>query len=666
MFKRLILLVSFLVGIVLIQGVMAQESGFAAAGYRPSPPTPLPKPLDTNGRIATATISGRVFQADGTTPLLPGDAAVQVEDAFTGDYIDGVGLNADGTYTARDIPAGTYFVRASGPNYALAYYEDGEPTTLNATPIEVEDDQVITDIDFALDEGGRVTGIVYEEDGTTPLPYSPVRVADDILLVVCSDANGRYSMNSLPLDMPLRLYAGGANNCMGGSGDYVVEYWKEAADYASATPITLTTAISIQTGIDFSLAFGGQIAGTVFDTAGTTRLADILVTAEDIESDEFAGKTTTDANGNYTLTGLASGDYRVRAEGDFHVIEYYEEAGFNGKTATPVRVDLQQTTEGVDFTLEDGGRIKGVVTTADGTPLPRINVALSDDIWASTCTDVDGSFSLMGLPLETELHIYAGGQNYCQTEQLYVREWWQEADRLVDATPVVVPASGTVAAVNFTLVEGGSISGMVYEADGSTPVSGNVEVFVSDLGEPVEVARGFVSVNDGSYKLPALPAGTYAVFAKGNQYALQFYDNAGISLASATPVTVSVNDNTSEINFALLKAGSVIGTVRDTDTQTPLANTVVGVEGAAWLTTCTDENGIYTLASIPHNLPVKVYAGGAKCDVETGDYLREWWEEKSTAALADAITLTPAQSTRTQTDFTLAKQHRVFVPIVHR
>lgn len=664
--KRLILLLSLLIGLSLIQGAMAQDG---VADYRPKTPNhpnALPawtQPLAVEGRNATATISGQLFRSDGTTPLTPGDAAVQVEDAFTGQYLNGVGLNADGTYSVPAIPAGTYFVRARGPAYALQYYDDAGYTNTNATPIVVTDDQTVTGIDFALDDGGTISGTVYQDDGVTPLPDVPVRVADDILLVVCTDENGQFSMNSLPLDVPLRFYSGGANNC-GGSGEYVIEYWEEANDYASATPITLTATVPAEADIDFTLTFGGSIAGTVFDAAGTTRLSDILVTAEDADTGEFVRETMTDGNGNYTLQGLASGDYRVRAEGALRVIEYYEEAGFNGNSATRVPVALQQITNGIDFTLAKGGQLKGTVRTAAGVPLPNINVALSDDIWASTCTDVNGKFTLSGLPLGTDLHVYAGGQNYCNSEQLFVREWWEEADRLNVATPVVIPADDPVLLeINFTLVEGGSISGNVYEADGSTPVSGNVEVIVSDLDLPVEVARGFVSA-DGSYNIPALPAGSYAVFAMGTGYALQFYEESGIVLADANPVPVIVNQNTAGIDFALDKSGSIVGTARDEDSQLPLANVVVGVEGAAWLTACTNANGLYTLASIPRDMPVKVFAGGAKCDDGTGDYMREWWEEAASAATADAIILTATQSTKANTNFTLAKAHRIFVPIV--
>lgn len=669
MFKRSIALLTFLIGTMFLPRIIAQ--GESVADYRPkSPnhPNTLPswtQPLETGDRTATGTISGRVFQADGTTPLVPGEAAVQVEDAFTGQYVNGVGLNADGTYSVPAIPIGTYFVRASGPNYALEYYDDAGYTTLDATPVNVEDDQAITGIDFVLDAGGNVTGTVYAQDGITRLPNIPVRVADDILLVVCSDMNGDFSINSLPLDVPLRLFAGGANNC-GGSGEYVIEYWEESADYTNATPITLTQVISTQTDIDFTLTFGGSIAGAVFDADGTTRLGDILVTAENADTGEFVRETMTNSNGHYMLNGLPRGDYRVRAEGVAHVIEYYDEAGFNGNTATRVPVVLQQMTEDIDFTVERGGQIKGRVQTADGTPLAGVNIALSDDIWASTCTDVTGRFILTGLPLDTDLHIYAGGQNYCNNEQLYVREWWEEAERLNAATPINISAEmPIVTEIEFSLVEGGSISGVVYESDGSTPVSDNVEVIVSDLEKPVEVARGFVSA-DGSYRIPALPVGRYAVFAKGTGYAMQFYDDGGIVLANATPVSVSVNTNTDDIDFALEQSGSIVGMVRDADSDRPLGNIVVGVEGAAWLTTCTRADGLYTLANVPRNTPIKVYAGGTKCEELVGDYLREWWREQASVATANPITLTATQSTKANTDFTLMKMHRSFMPMLFR
>ena len=107
----------------------------------------------------------------------------------------------------------------------------------------------------------------------------------------------------------------------------------------------------------------------------------------------------TDAAGAYTIRGLADGAYRVRANADGYVEEFYDNA-VRWEAATPVQVQAPQTTPNIDFVLERGGTIAGVVRDGE-TAEPLAGV----DVWADsegfgaggTQTDASGAYTITGL-----------------------------------------------------------------------------------------------------------------------------------------------------------------------------------------------------------------------------------------------------------------------------
>ena len=70
-----------------------------------------------------------------------------------------------------------------------------------------------------------------------------------------------------------------------------------------------------------------------------------------------------------TISGLPAGIYRVRAEAEGYVREYYQET-YRYDEATLVSVTASVNTSDIDFTLDLGGTISGHVYQSDGaTPI---------------------------------------------------------------------------------------------------------------------------------------------------------------------------------------------------------------------------------------------------------------------------------------------------------
>ena len=115
---------------------------------------------------------------------------------------------------------------------------------------------------------------------------------------------------------------------------------------------------------------------------------------------------TTDANGEYNISGLAEGSYYVQASGWaevngnwelVYISEYYlESPDREGATVVDVTGDVT----GIDFTLEEGGKISGIVTDESGNPIEGAWV------WANNYdgsggggvnTQPDGTYRITGL-----------------------------------------------------------------------------------------------------------------------------------------------------------------------------------------------------------------------------------------------------------------------------
>jgi hypothetical protein len=158
--------------------------------------------------------------------------------------------------------------------------------------------------------------------------------------------------------------------------------------------------------------------------------------------------------------------------------------------------------------------------------------------------------------------------------------------------------------------EPGSISGTVTDGEG-LPL-GDIQIDVSKYSDPESFGRGAQTQQNGTYIVTMLPADDYRVFAFGGEsgYNNEFYNDT-TDFDLAVPVSVSASAETPGIDFELVQAGSISGTVFDSEGNT-LANIAVDIEEGGY-GTCTDEDGIYTMLGLPLGTYAAV-AGRQFCD----------------------------------------------------
>lgn len=309
--------------------------------------------------------------------------------------------------------------------------------------------------------------------------------------------------------------------------------------------------------------------------------------------------------------------------------------------------DVHLTPDRSTVTLAQSGTISGTVTDASGMPLGNIPVDIGEGGYA-TCTNPDGTYTLTGLPLDTDLYVYAGGNyTWCGGPTNYIKEYWNEKPLLQDATAVVLtPDSKDVTGINFTLGEGGSIAGTVVDQNSGLPL-GNVlvQIFIEN-GDRVELSMTSVCTDaNGNYSIDGIPLYEPLFIDAGWEicgsppvqiYVREFWNDTPF-LNNATRITLtSSTPDLAGIDFSLEEGVLISGTVTDEITGLPIETIAVFVDPNYSAGDCTRTGGYYQLV-VPYNTDVTLHSGGyPDCGVPH-DYLLEYWDNAEDPSSATVL-----------------------------
>ncbi len=237
------------------------------------------------------------------------------------------------------------------------------------------------------------------------------------------------------------------------------------------------------------------------------------------------------------------------------------------------------------------GTITGVVTSdSNGQPISGIWVYACDYTTGQNCdtsniTNSNGFYSITGLAEGTyRVQVDTRNTNYAS-------QYYDHQIRWDHATPVVVPATGAVQDINFSLAIGASISGVVKNSSGVGQANIPVNCW-ADNG----YGTGTQTEANGFYRCYGLPVGyNYDVVA----YPLpdSNYMITKISVGVYQPGEYTGKD------IVLGNGGlKISGRVTDKATTLPLADVRVNCwceEFEIGTDTRTDVNGMYLLANLP-------------------------------------------------------------------
>jgi pimeloyl-ACP methyl ester carboxylesterase/protocatechuate 3,4-dioxygenase beta subunit len=510
------------------------------------------------------------------------------------------GLPSLPRFATPALPDGVYRIRIRGVSETSAGgYFDQRSSFAAAERVELRGAQDYSIGTIGLRSGGRIAGRVTDTAGATVIA-AQVTVIDDentIWSTTFTDSSGNYiSGGLLPGAYRLRVE----------SGDHVPQYYANASDLSSATPVTVITNTTTS-AIDVVLtpAPRGAIAGRIVDETGQP-LNRVTVTIYNCAQQSVIGNPTTNTNGQFTTIGLAAGDYYLRF--DSSVTSRVPRVYFNNQldltNATPIRVVGGQTIT-ADTTLREAVSFVGDVTDAvTGAPLYNLDVIAWRKTNTGTFTQAStkrvhsssNGYLLGNLPAGTYKLEFRPDPT--STSAQYQRQFYGGATNLDQAQELTLDWGDQVR-INPQLTQGARISGRLLRNDGEKPLfNADVIVYREEQGVLRETARVNTDVA-GYYQTYGLPPGIYQLsFAPGRFATAEARDYQ--RAAYPQPITISSTSDISVSDVQLVRGSAIEGRVIDAIGRSLVRVDVNLLDSAGRVieSTITDQDGAYRLTGL--------------------------------------------------------------------
>ena len=472
------------------------------------------------------------------------------------------------------------------------------------------------------------------EDPFKDITVELVGTDGSVVATTKTDTDGNYSFTGLD------------------AGTYTVKVTK-AGDIAELTQtedpdgtkdnasgaITLNADNPVRENVNFGYIKKHAISGNVYldqnrDKTKNTGDIDLSgVTVKLLDKDgNVVGTTTTDADGNYSFTGLNDGTYTVQVDKTGPLADKEQTEDPSGKTdsrsqaITFTRTDPAVTNVNFgyaeDYTVSgtvyyDKDRSETLNNSEPGFDGITVNLLGEDgQVVATTTTKADGTYSFSKLP---------AGKYTVKVEPsdlLKKLEQTEDPDGTKDHTSGVVQVNHdnpSVKNVNFGYIANNSINGTIYRDGDRDGKKGDTEgrysgVTVQLLDKDGKVIATTTTDKDGKYSFEHLPDGTYSVKVVKDG-ALTDTDQTGDpdnKLDNASePITLDEKNPTKgDVDFGYVPNNTIKGTVyRDDNRDKTINGDEPGLErvsvqlldedGKVLQTLDTDADGNYAFQHLP-------------------------------------------------------------------
>ena len=531
--------------------------------------------------LGRGTFKGRTLDENGQ-PLR--DTVIKITSMTDGVQF-GATSAADGTFAVARIPVGNILVEAVNTrNNSKVFISDNIPFAGATTTTDLILQRVeVTNITV---KHGNITGHVLRGDGTTPVAGLPVIAY-------------YYFLSQPGLSCPHdgEGYCAVAQTTTDGAGAFafpgIVAGTLKLVTFDQPTwqqgEVSLTLAADASADATILLSSGvGTVRGVVRDANGSAMSG--------VRVGGGYSLTTSDANGEFTLTDMPVGRATITAVSD--------QIGSQGTA----RVDIVRAGETVNVVvvLEAVGGVAGVVRRSDGvTPAAGIRVNVFEFIGGgairvvgTAITDDQGGYSLSRIRVGDYL-VSAFTSDFSDG----------------NIVPIAIKFSNQVARGDVKFRGGGGrVTGRVLDDDGVTPLKARVSV----SGDQLVVAGGQVGIKfqhvsnyeiadtdftTGTFSLGRLWVGGFTVRAAGQ------FSPEPVALENTMPSAGA----TVQMDIRLQPTSRITGQVFQPDGVTPAgADVVVSYKSDEFATFCSENQGTgeTECVSIPQGVQEEVVVTG--------------------------------------------------------
>lgn len=429
--------------------------------------------------------------------------------------------NSDGRFTISGLRPGVYKARLD-TDYSWWHGSDQE----SAESFVVASGRTVSGISFASPRPGSISGTITGPDGqpltgacVTAFRASPPETFGQGWAT--SDAIGGFRM-----DVPAGSYQVAADDCANHTLGWT--FHGETADRSAAAVMTVSPGEAAGPA-DIQMLAGAAMSGTITAEATGAPVPDACVSVWQGPT-YYGHDTTTDADGHYRLSGLASGAYGVYVSpcGDQDLVAHLFE---NSVTLTP-----GTEVAGVDFAMAASGTITGVVTDDTGAPVAGACVqAGAGEASFFAQADDAGRYAVRQL----ETGSYGVSFSGCGATQ-YANQWYAGKPSVATADQVAVTAGQVTDGIDASLQPARKITGTITDAGGH-PLAGACVQAYAGSGEGAKVGWDNFSDGTGRYSVEHVGAGSYQLLiadcSGGRRFDPAWYGGGG---DRSTAVSVSV------------------------------------------------------------------------------------------------------------------------------
>ncbi|HIJ94565.1 MAG TPA: hypothetical protein HPP94_02280 [Desulfuromonadales bacterium] len=527
--------------------------------------------------LGRGTLTGKVLGEDGMTPLK--DAQIRVT-SLTDNSQFAFTTDSSGTYAIAKIPVGNLIVEAVhlGTNSKIT-----QSSYIGAAGSSVELNLVLLTetVRKITVKYGAITGHVLHTDGASAVPGVPVygfyqdNSQDGVRCP--ADSEGRRPPECA-VASALTSSVGAYNFTDVPSGDYRIYTFDQAASQEGNARITLAPDGTISANILLNGGFG-TIKGIVKGADG--------VPVADAEVGGGLSLTRTDANGLFTLTDVPVGSRTIVAVSQ----------ALLAKGQVTVDVSTPGVEYGATIVLQSQGGIYGTILKADNSLASGIKVYLLQDgdggkaMVASTVSNSTGAYQFANVPV-------SGGQYYVSA---FLPDL---SDGNIGITSIRF--QGQRVRLDLTFKGKGTVTGGIFDANGTTPLVGKVSVSALRV---VAAQSGQELIGLSFEYTPHLQIidTTFASnrFSFGNVFVGDFVITAAGAF-SPDPVTfkgeIKTNGETQDLLIKLTATSVVTGTVYGPDGVTVSKNALITYKSDEFKTICSESGGESSCTALPQGI----------------------------------------------------------------